>query len=207
MISTLTVLTAAAARDLTTLSAVKSELSIGDASADTALADMIVQASDTIGGWCRRPEGFGAETVEQTIRRLPGDPARERLILDRDLVPAIAMVVEDGADLDPADWVIDGSLLVRLRADRPSRWQGVKTVITYTSGYNLPSGCPADLARCCLDLVVRMWNNRGRDPTLRSEQILDVISQSWIDPDKTELDDGLPVEIAARIGRYRRWSI
>ncbi|MEO0036687.1 MAG: hypothetical protein RLZZ501_2710 [Pseudomonadota bacterium] len=207
MISTLSVITQAAARDLTTLDAVKAELSITDAGVDAALSAMIAQASAAVAGWCRRPEGFGVETVAQTVRRLPGDPAPARLILDRDLVPAITVVTADGAELEPDEWVLDGSLLLRLCCDRPSHWRSSKVVIRYAAGYDLPAGCPADIARACLDLVVRMWSARGRDPTLRSEQILDVITQSWTDPDKTALDDGLPVEVAARLAPYKRWSV
>ncbi|MFD2234819.1 hypothetical protein [Phaeospirillum tilakii] len=209
MISTLSVITPATARDLTTLDAAKAELSLADASADTALAAMIAQASAAIGSWCRRPEGFGRETVAQTVRRMPGDPAPARLILDRDLAPAVTSVTADGAELGPDEWALDGSLLLRLCCDRPSHWRSIKTVITYTAGYDLPAGCPADLARACLELVTRLWHAAGRDPSLRTSSVEGVGANSWSDPDKVALAlvDGLPAEIAARLSPYKRWSV
>jgi len=207
MISTLKVITPAPTGDLTVLETVKSVLNIADTSIDERLCQLIRQVSAQIEGWCRRPEGFGRETVEQTVRRLPGDSAPARLILERDLVPSVEVVTADGVDLGPDEWLLDGSLLLRLCGDRPSHWRSTKVVIRYSAGYVLLTDFPYDIEAACLDLVTRAWHSQGRDPLLRSASADGVGADSYFDPDKVPLDGGLPVEVAAKLAPYRRWSV
>jgi hypothetical protein len=204
MIQNLRVTAAATTKDLTRLATVKAELSIANTVQDAWLADAIRQASDGIAAYCRRPEGFGRETVEETFRAVRPGAAASCLILGRDIAPAIASVVEDGASLLAAEYVLDGSLLYRLEDDRPACWLAAKIVVVYQSGYALLADLPYDVERCCLDLVVRAYNARGRDPGLRSERILDVIAQSWDTPGGNGFKDGLPVDVADRLAPYRR---
>lgn len=207
MIQTLTVTTAASTRDLTRLATVKAELSIGDTTQDAWLTDAIRQASDGIAAYCRRPEGFGRETVEETFRARYAGQAVSSLILGRDIAPAITSVVEDGTALLAAEYLLDGSLLRRLEDDRPVCWNAAKIVVVYQAGYTLLSGLPYDVERCCIDLVVRAYNARGRDPGLRSERILDVIAQSWDTPGGNGFKDGLPTDVADRLAPYRKWVV
>lgn len=201
MISALTIDVAATTRDLTVLDTVKAELQIAGTDDDAYLADLIRQASDLIARFCRRPEGFGRETVTQTWR-LDRDPSC--LILARDIAPAIASVAEDGTALASADWLLDGSLLYRLQADQQAAWTGSKVVVSYDAGYALLTDVPYDLERCCIDLVRAGWRARGRDPALKSMRVPDVLDVSyWGGPDATV--GGVPKDIADRLAPYSRW--
>ncbi|MCA3248787.1 MAG: phage head-tail connector protein [Azospirillum sp.] len=206
MIATIVQTLAPAARDLTRLDAVKAELGIADAAQDAWLTDAIRQASDAIAAFCRRPEGFGRATWTETFRFAAGR-AEASLLLARDLAPAITSVTEDGIALDPAEYLLDGSILRRLQDDAPAPWQAAKVVVVYQAGWALLAELPYDVERCCLDLVVRAHQAKGRDPGLRSERILDVIAQSWDTPGGDGFKDGLPRDVAERLGPYIRWAV
>lgn len=207
MIDTIVQTVAPAARDLTRLATVKTELAIADTAQDAWLTDAIRQASDAISAYCRRPEGFGRATWAQTWRAAYAGEAANVLILARDLVPSLVSVVEDGTNLAAESYLLDGSLLRRLDADRPVDWRAAKIVATYQAGYTLMGELPYDVERCCLDLVVRAHQAKGRDPGLRSERILDVIAQSWDTPGGDGFKDGLPRDVAERLAPYIRWSV
>ncbi|CAB4142648.1 gp6 domain containing protein [uncultured Caudovirales phage] len=201
MITTLAVTSPASTRDLTVLDTVKAELGIVGTSDDAYLADLIRQASDLIARFCRRPEGFGRETVTQTWR-LDRDPPC--LILARDIAPAVASVTEDGTALASTDWLLDGSLLYRLQTDRQVAWTASKVVVSYAAGFALLTDVPYDLERCCIDLVRAGWRGRGRDPALKSMRVPDVLDVSyWGGPDATV--GGVPKDIADRLAPYSRW--
>jgi hypothetical protein len=202
MISTLAVTTPAATKDLTTLARLKTDLGITDAAQDAALADVIREASDAIGRFCARPEGFGRETVTETWR-LSG--SAECLILARDILPAVASVTEDGEPLAAADYLLDGSLLRRLFDDTPHDWTARKIVVTYAAGYALLADTPYDLERACLDLCATIWASRGRDRSLRSESADGVGAVSYLDP--RAASGGLPQAIADALASYRRIAV
>lgn len=187
---------------LTTLAKVKAELQSPDAD-DALLTTLIEQASATIETFCGR--SFAAAAGTETIRL---DRWRERLILDRTPVVSVASVVLSGQALDPASYEVESSgsgFLLRLDASSCSiGWPVGRVVVTYTAGY---SATPPDVERCCIDLVSRAYFARGRDPALRSEKILDVIDQSWFDPDKVEMRGGFPADIADRLTAYRMVTI
>lgn len=207
MIDTIVQTVAPAAKDLTLLATVKTELSITVTAQDAWLTDAIRQASDAIAAFCRRPEGFGRATWAQTWRAAYTGQCVGALILARDLAPAIVSVVEDGATLASTDYLLDGALLRRLSDDAPTEWRAAKIVVTYQAGYTLLTDLPYDVERCCLDLVVRAHQAKGRDPGLRSERILDVIAQSWDTPGGDGFKDGLPRDVAERLGPYIRWAV
>ena len=202
MISTLSVVTPAATKDLTVLARLKADLSITDAAQDAALADVIREASDAIGRACARPEGFGRETVTETWR-LSGHA--ECLILARDILPTVTSVTEDGEALAAADYLLDGSLLRRLSEDAPIVWTARKIVVTYAAGYALLADTPYDLERACLDLCATIWASRGRDRSLRSESADGVGSVSYLDPRAS--GGGLPQAIADALASYRRITV
>lgn len=205
MISTTVQTVAPAAKDLTLLATVKTELAITGTTQDAWLTDAIRQASDGIAAFCRRPEGFGRATWTQTVR---GARGRGPIILDRDIAVSITSVNEDGTALTAPDWLLDGSLLHRLdEDDGVTAWRGDKVVIVYQAGFTLLTDLPYDVERCCLDLVVRAHQAKGRDPGLRSERILDVIAQSWDTPGGDGFKDGLPRDVAERLAPYIRWTV
>lgn len=212
----LTVLTPAASHDLATLEAVKAELEISGTADDTVLAALIRQASGAIAVHCRRT--FARENVREVFRSRVEPhhcltPVAE-LILDRTPVASVVSVIEDGSPVDPADYEIDkaNGLLRRLSGGYEIDWWARRIVVDYVGGYELPAGLPPDLERICVDLVKRYFYARSRDPNLRSEQILDVISQSFHGPASAAAitaaqtgmpDDGLPPDIAGRLTAYR----
>lgn len=206
MLTTLSIDTPATTGDLTVLATVRRELQLADAfTADDAwLADAIRQTSDMIASYCRRPEGFGRATVTQTWR-LTRDPPL--LLLARDLAPAVTTVVEDGVTLTTADWALDGSRIYRLLADAVAPWTASKVAVTYAAGYGLLTDVPYDLERACLDLVVRAYRSRGRDPGLRSQDIPDVLRQSWDTPGGDGFRGGLPRDVADRLSPWVRWTL
>ena len=205
MIRTLAVATPAASQLLISDADAKAELALTNANDDVWLAAAIAQASAAIGAYCGRSEGFGAAQFVDTWRAVRPGRTVEALLLSRDLNIEIVSVLEDGTTLASADYLLDGSMLRRLASDTPTAWRASKIVATYTAGYDLPADAPADLARCCLDLCVRAYNARGRDPGLRSERILDVIAQSWDTPGGDGFKGGLPRDVADRLDPYIRY--
>jgi hypothetical protein len=202
-LDTLTVTTAPTTGDLTDLSTVRRELQIaaGDTTNDAWLTDAVRQYSDAIASFCRRPEGFGRASLVQTWRLGSSAPC---LVLSRDIAPTVSALTEDGAALTSVDWLLDGSILYRLADDALIPWTASKVTVTYQAGFALPTDAPHDLRRCAIDLVVRAWNARGRDPALRSERVLDVIATSWDTPGGPGYRGGLPIDIADRIGPWAR---
>ncbi|WP_207479565.1 hypothetical protein [Arenibaculum pallidiluteum] len=183
---------------LTTSAALNAELGTTGQDYD----DLIRQVSAEVETYCGRT--FASASRTQTIR-LPR--WRERLILDRTPVVSIASVAQNGEALTADEIEIEDSgagFLLRVDAAGCSLgWCG-KVVVTYVAGY---ASTPADVERCVLDLCVRAYHGRGRDPLLRSERILDVIDQSWMDTDKVEMRGGLPVDVADRLCAYRVVSV
>lgn len=209
MLRTLTVNTPATSRSLITIAAAKTELGLSGSSEDAWLTSAVAQVSAAIGTFCGRPEGFGRETVTETWRASFVGEMADSLVLSRDLAQSITSVTEDGTGLANTDFILDGPLLRRLRSDAPARWRSTKIVVVYAAGYTLPAegeagNVPQELGRCCLDMVVRAYQGRGRDPGLRSERILDVIAQSWDTPGGDGFMDGLPRDVAERLLPYAR---
>ncbi len=188
---------------LTTLATVKAELGITGTDDDAYLETLIEQASASIETFCGR--SFASASQAQTFRL---DRWRERLMLDRTPVASVASVVLNGTTLDGAAVEVESpgaGFLLRVDGNGCSLgWPAGRVVVTYTAGY---ASTPADVERCCIDLVKLSYFARGRDPVLRSEKILDVIDQSWFDPDKVEMRGGLPADIADRLDAYRMVTI
>jgi hypothetical protein len=206
MLTTLAIDTPATTGDLTVLATVRRDLQLADAftTDDAWLADAIRQTSDMIAAFCRRPEGFGRATVTQTWRLHRDMP---QLVLARDLAPTVTTIVEDGTTLAAADWALDGSRLFRLSSDAVTDWSAAKIAVTYAAGYGLLADVPFDLERACLDLVVRAYRARGRDPGMRSLDIPDVIRQSWDTPGGDGFRGGLPRDVADRLSTYARYVL
>ena len=191
----LKVITPAARSDLTELSAVKRDLGISedDASQDERLSDLIWTASDLVTQHCNR-DTFGLELVEQTERPHGTGP----IILARDLSPVIESVTENGVELPPEAYYLDGSLLHRFHGAAPAPgtgtpyagvwvsngfavlspfagggWCGRHVVIRYTAGFELLGGLPRAIEQACLDVVFSLHASAGRDPSriVRSETV------------------------------------
>ena len=181
----LTVVTPATSGALVSLEAAKAELGlpVDDTSQDQTLRRVIGRASALIARHCN--QAFARETLRETFRA----NGREVLILAR--APAtIAAVTLDGQPLDADGWELDGRLLRRIQHDRLRHWSGLRVVVDYAAGYQLPDQpadpaappLPLDLEHACLQLLTALREAAGRDPMLRSLSMPDALSQSWLDP-------------------------
>ena len=192
----LSVLVPATSSRLTSLDAVKRELSISGTSDDARLLAYIDQASAVIADYLGRP--LGRETVAETLRL---SAASETIMLSRWPVVSVTSVVEDGVTLAATDYEIDRSFAHRLFDDERARWPAVKVILTYVAGYDLPDGVAPAIERAATQLVVAMNASRGRDPSLRSESVEGVGAQSWLDPRNG--GGPLPDGVVALLNPYR----
>lgn len=205
----LTVVTPAESSALTTLEAVKAELSLSGPGDDAWLTDTIARASATIERYCGRV--FALETVQETFRI---DRATDLLVLSRWPVAAIVSIVAGGVGLAADGWEVDadnGDLYRIGVGDRRKVWPIGKTVVTYRAGFILPGAegrdLPADIEAACIALCARAFHAKGRDPALRSYENPDVESYSFVDPDRLLTVDGIPADVAERLRPYRQVTI
>ena len=197
-------------QDLTALETVKAELQLTDSTDDGLLGDLIRQSSSMIASHCRRV--FGRETVRQTFSFAFGS-CGNLLLLDRTPVAEIISVYEDDNLLLDSDYTVDEQTgrLIRMYGGYQVDWWPRRVTVDYVGGYQLLGELPYDIERCAVDLVKRFYYARTRDPSLRSEAILDVINQSFYQsagaggavaaPGMPA--DGLPGDIAGRLLMYR----
>ena len=197
----LEVLTPAQVSDLTTLDAVKAELSVAGLSEDAWLQARIREASGIIADHCRTV--FGTETLRETFRadNRHSDVAPEELVLQRLPVASVTSIVEDGTTLATTDWERSGAILYRLRDDERFPWFGRKTVVTYVAGYTLVTDLPVGVERACIVTVAGMYRTRGADRRVRSESVDGIGSTSFFDPDKG--GGMLPSEAIEALRPYR----
>ena len=188
--------------NLTTLTTAQRELQLGQADL-VGMDELISAASEIVAQHCGRlnddkQSEFGAQTVRQTERLV----YRECIVLDRDLVPAITTIVEDGVTLTATDYELSGSRLFRLSDDTRIAWCAQKVVITYTTGWTLLGGMPHPIEQATLDVLRQLVARRGTASMVRSESVDGVIAVSYRDP-KPE-DRGLPDGVAQRLSPWVR---
>jgi len=180
----LTVISPAAHHRLTTLEAVKNELSLTNTADDAFLSDLIDQASDIVRTWCGR--SFALEGVRETLHHnRPG----ASVMLSRWPVASIDAVTIDGRVFDPVNFQAeDGAGIVyRIGADGcTASWPSGRTVIEYTAGYVLPNDdnsaeptLPKDIERAAIILVKTAYFARGRDPLIRTEDVSGIASTTY----------------------------
>ncbi|RKQ70123.1 hypothetical protein [Oceanibaculum indicum] len=165
---------------------------------DSDLNDLIAQASAAIASYCSR--SFGAVTATETFRLLNRADA---LVLSHYPVSSVAGIELDGVALTSTGYEVDkkSGLVYRLGGDYRIPWCGVKCVVTYTAGYELPASAPADLARACLMQMQTMAATVGTDPRLRSESVEGIGSRSWVDPGNG--GGALPAVVTGIVDAYR----
>lgn len=176
-----TVTTAASSYDLTTLANVKAELDISNGDSDTLLRRYISGASKAAAHYCNRV--FAVETVSEQFlmtghhRFNPRGP----LQLTRWPLITVTSVTEDDTLLTVDDDYVVNAIngqLTRMSGDVVSCWSALGVTVVYSSGY---ATVPADLEDAVVRMVTRRYRAKGRDATLRSEEIPGVISQQfWI---------------------------
>ncbi|CAO4178881.1 hypothetical protein [Methylorubrum populi] len=221
-----TVITPAKARDLTTPANVRADLGLSD-SAPTGeqIGRFIAQASTLAASFCRRT--FGRETVRE---RFESDWSRcrdedaEGLLLSRAPAGRILFVKVDGLELAPASYEVVEQpahpvslfYLRHLIDGEPRAWIGRAVTVEYEAGWLLPgetrdnSGTttapdlPADVERAVIQLVGAAISVAGRDAMVKSETVEGVGSTSWYVQGASA---SLPhPEAEATLAQYRRMA-
>lgn len=199
--------------DLTSLANVKAELGITDSASDTLLRRYITSASAAASQYCNRV--FAVETVMDEIwphrDPTPGSAFGrfEPLTLSRYPVTDVPIVIENGVTLaDKINFRVDydKGQLVRLGMNGlPTVWPHFYLISsTYPSGF---APIPADLEDAVVRMVTKRWSAKGRDATLKSENIPGVRDVTyWIatgneagnmTPDVTDILDNYRVPVTA----------
>lgn len=221
MYSIVTVIEEAETTSLTTLERVKLELGINDNASDEILAIKIAEASSDIAVRCaptlRRetitqtfyPDGWGSEcALALRLREYPVAAIIDRTVEEIiDEVPTdveIKGVVVDGVGLDAAEYrvVPENGLLYRTMG----RWGWCQSIaVTYQGGYLLPGqagrNLPPSIESACVELVSGYWAARGRDPTLKARETIDVARFEYWVGSVGEAGD-LPPGVMAKIDPY-----
>ncbi|MFC7611684.1 hypothetical protein [Teichococcus aestuarii] len=203
----LIVVTPATSHRLTTPSAVRERLEVGEAISDVQVEEWVDAASLSIADFCERR--FGRERLRQIIRApgyLGGDPQLARL-------PAtIVSLTVDGRALPQDQYYLDAEsgCITRLRGGLPeSWWWGGTVVAEYWAGWVLPeeSGrtLPQNVEEACLMLISAQRHAQIRDPQLRSRSTEGVGMESYTDYRSGA--GGMPQHIAERLTRYIRYSV
>lgn len=221
MQSKLDIITPASSTKLTTLARVKLELKITKGDDDSLLNSKIDEASSDI----QLALGYAvpSEAVQETFWhehrqqfgygfgwRSDGHQS-ESLILRRKAVSAITSVTVDDTVLDPSEYRLDADAGILYRLDTsgyPCLWLFSKSIIVaYTAGYVLPgapgANLPASIEGATVDLLESFWLGRGRDPAIKSEEIMGVRRVDyWVgtvgDPEQ------LPPDVLRKIAPLRR---
>lgn len=164
----LTVITAAATNDLTTLATVKQEFGITGTSEDVKLARWITTASAKIATECNRV--FGKEQVSEQFRVWCW---KNVIVLKRRPVTSIVSITENDIVLTTTDYELDLDLglLYRLRGGQRCHWVWGKLVVVYFGGYVLLDGLPYDLEQACIKLVGHYRLTADRDPFIKGENV------------------------------------
>lgn len=184
MQSILTVTAAASSYDLTTLTNVKAELNIIDGASDVILKRYISGASQAAIQYCNR--AFAVETVsEQFITDHSRCLVRggvKPLQLARWPIVTVTSVTENAVLLVAGtDYLVDATngQLTRIDSDSfPRFWSPLPLTVVYSAGY---ATTPADLEDAIVRMVTKRWSAKGRDATLKQENIPGVLErQFWI---------------------------
>lgn len=212
MHSTATVTTANDYAALTTLDRVKTELGIVEADSDALLAAKIREASSDI---FARIWAQPRETITETFWPRPWQVCGpEALVLSRRPVVSVTSVTVDGSAVDSSLYRLAAAgMLHALAADgAPTEWSIAKSVVvTYVAGYTMPCevanyDLPPALEAACVELVSSYWLSRGRDPTVRQEDVPGLGSQTFWVGAIGEVGS-LPPGVEAKIAPYKRMMI
>lgn len=208
--SSITVSTAPASVEMTTLATARDELGIAGTGSDARIQRYIREASARIVGYCGRD--FASAVLVETFRpdpcgRLGQD--LDCLLLSRTPVASIASVAEDGAAVDASGYELaaDTGELWRIGSSgERTAWSGTVATVTYRGGYAMVTDLPEELEAACLELVRLAWFQRQRDPSLRSESVPGVRDAAY-QIGTPGGADGLPDTVRAVLDRYRRLTV
>jgi hypothetical protein len=205
------VVTPADSLALVTLEQAKDILNIdpADTSQDAELKEQIDATSQAINNYCDRI--FVVQTYRDQVRGACGrwgEPLVTRqypIAVDSAGVPLLLTVTDDGAALDPTLLEVypETGSLYRLDAasSAPSAWASPLLVVDYTAGFDT---IPSDVQSAALQLLAARWFAMGRDPTLRTESIPDVITHVYYS-DTTS--PGMPSGVREFLAPYRIMTV
>jgi len=180
-----------------------------DTSKDAALAAQIDSVSVAINNYCDRI--FAVQTYRDQLRNACGwygEPLVVRqypIVVDDGGVPLVA-VAEDGEALDPTLLEVfpEQGAVYRLDATAlPSAWGAALVVLDYTAGFET---IPADVQSACLEWLGARWGAVGRDPSLRSETIPDLITQAY-GGDASASAGSMPGGARDLLVPYKIWTV
>lgn len=203
------------ARRLTTAAKVQAALRLG--AVDTALIESVI---DSISGECVRfarlarvASGaiptFGPEVLRATWLAADQDRNTMMVLPWRVPVTGIVSVVEDGTTLvQGTDYrLISGGMLERMADDTALPWSSGRIAATYTAGWVLPDGVPAELEGQVIEQVKMRYLATDRDPALRSEAVPEVWSGTYgVAGGDSIGESGLLRSLEAALAPYRDWS-
>lgn len=179
------VTTPASSLDLITLDQAKAALGIPltDTSKDAQLAQHITATSLAINNWCDRI--FVVQSYRDQVRDAFGcwgEPLVTRqypFVIDSETGLPLVTVTDGGTVLDATMLETDADFGRLYRLDGAGvlqSWASDLLVVDYTAGFD---PIPADVQGACLEWVMIRYRTAGRDPTIRSETIPDLISQTF----------------------------
>lgn len=206
MRSITSVTTAATVRNLTTLERVKLELGITDNASDALLLAKIREATSDINA---RAWADPMETLTQTFWNVD---CEEYLILRRRPNVAITSVTVD--DVATTYHRLDaetGQIYCLDASGYPTHWMSCKSIIAvYAAGYIMPGQSGANLEpaleAAAIELMQSYWLSRGRDATIKAEDVPGLGSvQYWVGAIGESGE--LPPSVEAKIAPFRRVSI
>lgn len=203
MISNITILTPAETFDLTTLERAKLELGLAtsDTSQDEFLTALIHDESEVFADLCKRT--LAQERVEETF---DVSMAPTAINLSRYPVTTMESVVIDGVTQDAATYDVLSRFGTLSRAPRtmlPLPWSGVQLVATYIAGYELLTTLPRSIERAVLTMVRARKYAASRDPAIRSENVIGVLSMSYGGSSGDVTEDSLPPDVKSAVNYYK----
>jgi len=210
---------ALSSKALTTLAAVKEELSITSSTDDDYLTRLINRTSIAFASYCNR-----AFETAALVEKQPGMPGM-LLYVDRPPITTLTSIAYADGVIASTNYEIQdanaGTIFViggvqwtapQLMIAAPVQWAGRERklwTITYTGGYALPAAAtptlPDDLEGACILNVVQLYRQRGKDRTIKGESLLGYSVQYAGVESSSEVGDSLfSDEVCAVLKRYRR---
>lgn len=206
-----TVVTPADSYWLVDLAAANAELGLTSDSGgpqDEQVERMIGQVSAAINSYCNRV--FATQSYRDQYRNVCnwlgwGKP----LILSRSPIAlddgdAILIATVDGTPVEVVEWEADVNVGLLYRLDSggaPTSWTGSLVIVDYDAGYDV---IPDDVQAAALAWLSGRWGSKGRDLSLRSQQIPGVVTETYMDAASTS---GMPSSIRDMLAPYRILSV
>ncbi len=184
--------------DFTGLAAVKAEMQkrIDDHDDDELLESLIAQMGASISAWCGRR--FLPETIREDLHI---DSPASTLTLSRwPIISLIAVVTEAGAlAADQYEVDAEAGLLYRLTGNRRRiNWAPGRVSVDYVTGFE---ALPGGIERATILMVRNAFTSRGRDPTLRTDDVSGIGSSTF------GLGTSFPPEVEELLLPYRATHI